>query len=124
MTTDPVDAGRAGTRSGPGRTPTASPNPRRAVLLSAGADFAAALAGCLGSDGGGDSESPAETRSTATSTTSATSGPSGALDLREANVVGVAVERSGNEYTFDVALHHDVHESEALVSQPERRAFW
>ena len=31
----------------------------------------------------------------------------GALDLREANVVAVSVERSGNSYRFDVTLIHD-----------------
>ena len=30
-----------------------------------------------------------------------------ALDLREANVVGVAVAEAGNAYRFDVTLHHD-----------------
>jgi hypothetical protein len=43
----------------------------------------------------------------------------GALDLREANVTGVAVEGGDGEYRFDVTLYHDVRKSEALA-QPIR----
>jgi hypothetical protein len=54
----------------------------------------AGLAGCLGD---GDADSPTPT---------ATESPD--LDLREANVVGVAVESVGDgEYRFDVTLYHD-----------------
>nr|WP_225317734.1 MULTISPECIES: hypothetical protein [Haloferax] len=51
-------------------------------------------------------------------------GDSDELDLREANVMAVSVEQSGDDYRFSVTLLHDVHESIALVSQPERLAFW
>jgi len=36
-----------------------------------------------------------------------TATPGGELDLREANVTGVAVSGSGGEYRFDVTLFHD-----------------
>jgi len=94
-----------------------APCGRRSVLATCGTGLVAVLAGCLGSGGGGGGDEPAAGNS-GTETTSTTaaggspdettaSGSSGALDLREANVVGVAIERSGGEYTFDVTLHHD-----------------
>jgi hypothetical protein len=43
---------------------------------------------------------------TGTTTEAATSGDTD-LDLREANVVGVAFEGSGGSYRFDVTLYHD-----------------
>jgi hypothetical protein len=65
----------------------------------------AGLAGCT---------SPAEPSADdtdATSVTSATTGETGTaadeLDLREANVVAVAVEPAAGGHRFDVTLHHD-----------------
>lgn len=63
---------------------------RRSVLL-AGLGTVGALAGCSGSE-------------------EADAGPTAGtadLDLREANVVDVAVEREGTSVSFDVTLHHD-----------------
>lgn len=44
---------------------------------------------------------PVDTETDASTTADST------LDLREANVVGVAVERDGDAYDFDVTLHHN-----------------
>jgi hypothetical protein len=80
-----------------------APFTRRAVLCAAGT---ALVTGCStsGDDGSGSND---ET-------------DTGALDLREANVVGVAYQTDDGAYNFDVTLHHDVHENGVLVSQPER----
>ncbi len=75
-------------------------------------------------DGTVSTETATETASpTETSSTTTDGGPQ-ELDLREANVMNVTFERSGGGYRFSVTLLHDVHESKALVSQPERYAFW
>jgi hypothetical protein len=80
---------------------------RRWTLL-AGGTLAAGLAGCAGERGDGDAGATTRT----TEATAATAGPSttaadGELDLREANVTDVAVERDGDGYRFDVTLYHD-----------------
>jgi hypothetical protein len=76
----------------------------RRTVLAAGV---ALFAGCA--SGGGSDE------------TTAAGTANGDLDLREANVVGIAYRTDGSEYEFDVTLHHDdVHENGVLVSQPER----
>ncbi|MFB6255941.1 MAG: hypothetical protein ABEH58_04310 [Haloplanus sp.] len=68
---------------------------RRCVLLGTAA--VTGLAGCTGTDGRSDGRD----------------GDAGAtptdreLDLREANVVAVAVNRRPDGYRFDVTLHHD-----------------
>jgi hypothetical protein len=59
------------------------------------------LAGCLGAQDGVRTTTEEGTGGDA-STTEATP-----LDLREANVVDVAVESADGRYTFDVTLHHD-----------------
>nr|WP_245944442.1 hypothetical protein [Haloplanus salinus] len=76
---------------------------RRLMLLVTAAG--AGLAGCT---------SPAEPSADdadTTSVTSATTGETGTaadeLDLREANVVAVAVEPAAGGHRFDVTLHHD-----------------
>ena len=75
---------------------------RLVVLVTA---VGAGLAGCT---------SPAEPSADdadATSVTSTTTGETGTaadeLDLREANVVAVAVEPAAGGHRFDVTLHHD-----------------
>jgi hypothetical protein len=83
---------------------------RRRALLGTAA-VAAGLAGCSGDDGsaaGGESGGNGETDSDgdATPPPTATSDET-ELDLREANVVGVTVERRDDAYRFDVTLHHD-----------------
>ncbi|WP_436902830.1 hypothetical protein [Halovenus halobia] len=62
----------------------------RRRLLSAGAAASLGIAGCLGEE----SASPSTNEHTD-------------LDLREANVVDVAVEADGQCRTFGVTLHHD-----------------
>ncbi|WP_226010089.1 hypothetical protein [Halomicrobium salinisoli] len=102
----------------------------RRHFLAGLAAATAALAGCGGSgdgaatdDAGPDSSGDASATPTAatedgtptaesTETTATTDGgpssPTPALDLREANVVGVAVgDEGGGEYRFDVTLYHD-----------------
>jgi len=79
-----------GSTGGPG---TASGLGRRRLLAAVAAT---GLAGCVG-DGG---RSP-------TATASQEAGDGDELDLREANVTGVAVEESGGEHRFDVTLIHD-----------------
>ncbi|WP_226023498.1 hypothetical protein [Halomicrobium salinisoli] len=104
----------------------------RRHFLAGLAAATAALAGCGGSgdgaaatdDAGPDSSGDASATPTAgtedgtatadsteTATTTDGGGPSSptpALDLREANVVGVAVgDEGGGEYRFDVTLYHD-----------------
>ena len=80
---------------------------RRRVLAGAAAVGAGLLAGCAGSDGEGDG-SQTGTGGTAPGTDAPTSSSDGsALDLREANVVGVTVTRDGDAHGFEVTLHHD-----------------
>ena len=84
------------------------PSRRRLVTVAAGVGVGL-LAGCAGSNGEGPesgTDPPTDPGPTGTDTTvSATDAPD--LDLREANVVGVAVERDGDAYDFAVTLHHD-----------------
>jgi len=102
---------------------------RRRSLLRAGIALPiAALAGCTGSQnstpsptagpGAEDTDTPTAsadpTPTDGTGTEPATSGATGSptptgsgLDLREANVTGVSVSRSGGTVEFDVTLHHD-----------------
>ena len=93
---------------------------RRRVVSALSTVVLGAVAGCVGSNGDGGSDTP-ETEAgateaptptadgTATERPSATQteGPGSKLDLREANVVDVAFEADDGAYTFDVALHHD-----------------
>ncbi|MFC7134564.1 MULTISPECIES: hypothetical protein [Salinibaculum] len=76
--------------------------PTRRRFLAAGGTALAALAGCTG-----DGATPAQDRDTTTPTASDGTTMTPELDLREANVVGVAVERQGGSVSFDVTLHHD-----------------
>jgi hypothetical protein len=70
----------------------------RRDALAAGATLVAGLAGCSDPGGGSTAASPGDGTPT---------GEAGELDLREANVVGVTVERQNGSIRFDVTLHHD-----------------
>jgi len=75
---------------------------RRRVLLGAAA--VTGLAGCAGTDGqsgGRDGDADAGPTPTDAEPTERK------LDLREANVVAVAVDRRSDGYRFGVTLHHD-----------------
>jgi hypothetical protein len=78
---------------------------------AAGNGSGSATAAPAASEGGSTGSEAADTATagSGSDSTASTSGSPGDLnlDLREANVVGVEVERSGSEYTFDVTLHHD-----------------
>ncbi len=87
---------------------------RRRVLAAAVGGAAGATAGCAGGSDDGSGSGTADPTSTepadaGTAGTDTTAPPTDApdLDLREANVVGVAVARDGDVYDFDVTLHHD-----------------
>jgi len=86
---------------------------RRRVLAATAGVVAGVTAGCAGGaddDGSGSkSADPTGTEPTDVGTTAIDATAPGAadLDLREANVVGVAVERGDDAYDFDVTLHHD-----------------
>ncbi|GGJ07298.1 hypothetical protein GCM10008995_16450 [Halobellus salinus] len=90
----------------------ATPTRRRALAAVAG--LAGVTAGCAGgaddgSETGSEDPTPtesADTESAATDTPRpSTDGPE--LDLREANVVGVAIERDGDTHDLAVTLYHD-----------------
>ena len=90
-------------------TPQAEPT-RRMTLRTACGLCVALLAGCTDSG----SEEPSDVDHGGTEGADATDGDSDGgrdrssdLDLREANVVEVSIERDGESYRFDVALHHD-----------------
>ncbi|WP_049937348.1 hypothetical protein [Haloplanus natans] len=75
---------------------------RRRVLLGAAA--VTGLAGCPGTDGQSDGrDGDADAGATPTDAEPADR----ELDLREANVVAVAVDRRAGGYRFGVTLHHD-----------------
>ena len=81
---------------------------RRFVTAFGGSAALAALAGCVADETGdpaGDSDSGTADGDDA----SPESAPpeTEELDLREANVVGVAFEPAAEGYAFDVTLHHD-----------------
>jgi len=79
---------------------------RRRVVTGAVA-LVAGIAGCA-EDGGSAAESGGTADTTATATdTPTTASDSSALDLREANVVAVEIDRPDDGYRFDVTLHHD-----------------
>ena len=86
---------------------------RRTYLGSVVVALAGGVAGCTdasdSTDGSptSDGTQSAGTTSGTTSGTTTGYGSGEELDLREANVVGVAVEREGDGYRFDVTLHHD-----------------
>jgi len=78
--------------------------PRRRLLAGLASGGATALAGCAESDAGTD----ADTASGSGADGDGSEPPATAdLDLREANVVGVAFEATDEGYAFDVTLHHD-----------------
>lgn len=94
---------------------------RRFLSVHAGGAALALLAGCADRGAGGtddaedanDAESADDTEdANDTESTNDAGGGSGGsdgdeLDLREANVVDVAVEETDGGYAFDVTLHHD-----------------
>jgi hypothetical protein len=79
------------------------------ALLAGATGGLAALAGCSTDGGAGEGGTGDGADPTSTPTASATQSATGAgLDLREANVTGVAVEQlDGRRFRFDVTLHHD-----------------
>jgi len=83
---------------------------RRRALTGAAA-LAAGVAGCTGGDGStGGEDTDAAPANGATDTgdeSTSSAAPDGERNLREANVVAVAVERSDDGHHFDVTLHHD-----------------
>mgnify|MGYP000144453502 CR=1 FL=1 len=93
--------------------------PSRRRVLRVGALAVGFLAGCAGGDpSGGPTGDPTATTdpmatpttdptATQTRTASPTASPTPALDLREANVVGVSVDGSTGTVRFDVTVYHD-----------------
>ena len=81
---------------------------RREVLtVGAGLTLSTLLAGCSSveqNDSGGPSD---DNESTATDNETTTTEDDSELDLREANVVSVAIDDSGEATEFTVGLHHD-----------------
>jgi hypothetical protein len=81
--------------------------------LLAGLVAGVALAGCTGGSETSQGDDPSPEGGTAAPETAdtaggGTTGPStSALDRREANVVGVAVDGTSGSVTVDVTLHHD-----------------
>ncbi len=95
---------------------------RRRLLAGAGSVFAVGgLAGCADSEDTGSTDSPGDAATDAATdmdvggseteiatSSSETDTPSAdELDLREANVVGVAVATDDSSFRFEVTLHHD-----------------
>lgn len=84
----------------------------RRRFVGAAAATTVSLAGCLG-DGAGDeataepTDAGGETPTDESGGTTRTTTTASDLDLREANVVGVAVEPSGESSRFAVTLYHD-----------------
>ena len=74
---------------------------RRLLAGVTGLLTAGALAGCSESD---DESAPNQSAADGSDSTESRAEE---LDLREANVVDVAVEATGGSYEFDVTLHHD-----------------
>jgi hypothetical protein len=98
---------------------------RRAVLGRA-AVAVAGVAGCAGSDApatGTATPSPDPTGTESTTSADGTTEPA-ELDLREANVVGVAVDRNPDGHRLDVTLLHDDDGEEGYANwwQVETRA--
>jgi hypothetical protein len=71
------------------------------------AAIVAGLAGCAGGDGSADESGADPTTATTPTATTDSRAQSADLDLREANVVAVEIERRDDGYRFDVTLHHD-----------------
>ena len=99
--------------------PDTTPSRRRLLAATAGT-LLGVTAGCADSGNDGDATdstatdsrtaTPDATESNEPAVTAAdtqTPTPRSALDLREANVVGVAVDPDGDTYDVDVTLHHD-----------------
>ena len=87
--------------------PPRSRSRRRFLTASAAGVALAALAGCAGDEGGEPASDPDAASGDTDGSTSGSAPPAtGDLDLREANVVGVAFEPADDGYAFDVTLHH------------------
>ena len=85
---------------------------RRRLLVAASAGLApTTVAGCLddgpGGDGSPDVGTPTRADGESTDTATGTQTASANLDLREANVTGVEVEPTDDDYRFAVTLLHD-----------------
>lgn len=93
---------------------------RRRLLAAAAGTLLGVTAGCVdtGSDGDATDSTPTGPETASTDTTESdepaatvadtqTSTNRSDIDLREANVVGVAVDPDGDTYGFDVTLQHD-----------------
>ncbi|MDG5778441.1 hypothetical protein VB773_02525 [Haloarculaceae archaeon H-GB2-1] len=90
---------------------------RRRLLLAVGSAVTAGLAGCSdASESAADETTATETTAPSAAATETTTGPTEStpsptaedgLDLREANVTGVEVERTDSAVRFDVTLYHD-----------------
>ena len=88
--------------------------PSRRRVLASVTGLAGATAGCAGgaddgSETGSEDPTPTESADTDSAGTDTPESPTDSpeLDLREANVVGVTVERDGDIYDFAVTLYHD-----------------
>jgi hypothetical protein len=93
---------------------------RRAYLAGVGSLLSLGLAGCAT-----DADSkPPDSEGTTSPQPGTGDGTAQPLDLREANVVGVAVEPDGDRYRFDVTLYHDDEGEDGYANwwQVERRS--
>jgi len=80
---------------------------RREVLtVGAGLTLSTTLAGCFSVEQN-ESESASDDNESTASDNETTTADDSELDLREANVVSVAVDDSGEATKFTVGLHHD-----------------
>lgn len=83
------------------------PGTRREFLAASGSTIVG-LAGCIGTDEADPATTTNPTTSSSTTTRSPSTDPGFDLDLREANVLDVAFESSGDgSVQFDVTLLHD-----------------
>ena len=73
-------------------------NRRDVLIVAGGLTLSTTLAGCMGESPSSDTDTEAEADS---------DDMSSELDLREANVVSVVVDNSGEATDFIVELHHD-----------------
>ena len=82
-------------------------NRRDVLTVGAGLTLSTTLAGCFSVDQNESAGESDDTESTANENETAIAEGDPPLDLREANVVSVAVDDSGSATEFIVELHHD-----------------